>query len=116
MAETLARTTRVTPEQWERIEKIAKERDIFANRLVVGLVMEALDRRKWPRTELGIQVAKAVLFAAQVLRGDLTADGRTDEVDEILQFVSSLVPESVANPPPSSNSPPSRSGPEQGSE
>ena len=74
MAETLTRTIRVTPEQWERIEEIAKERGISANRLVVELVIVALDRREWPRTELDIQVAKAALFAAQVLRRDLIAD------------------------------------------
>ena len=92
MAETLTRTIRVTPEQWERIEKIAREREISANRLVVEVVMEALERREWPRTELDIQVAKAALFAAQVLRRDLIADGRKDEAEEILQFVSTLVP------------------------
>ncbi len=54
MADTFTRAIRVTPEQWERIEKTAKDRDISANRLVVELVMEALDRRKWPRTELDI--------------------------------------------------------------
>ena len=115
MAETLTRTIRVTPEQWERIEKIAKEREVSANRLVVELVMEALDRREWPRTELDIQVAKAALFAAQVLRRDLIEDGRADEVEEITQFVASLMPESAANPAPSSSSPPSRTDPEQGS-
>ena len=58
------RTIRVTPEQWDRIEKIAKDRDVSANRLVVELVMESLERRGWPHTELDIQVAKAALFAA----------------------------------------------------
>jgi len=115
MAETLTRTIRVTPEQWERIEKIAKEREVSANRFVVELVMDALDRREWPRTELDIQVAKAALFAAQVLRRDLIADGRKDEVEEILQFVASLVPESAANPVPSSNPPRSRSDPKSSS-
>lgn len=107
---------RVTPEQWERIEKITKEREVSANRLVVEVVMEALDRREWPRTELDIQVAKAALFAAQVLRRDLIADGRTDEVEEVLKFVSTLVPESAANPPMAPNPPPSRSDPQRGSE
>ena len=116
MAETLTRTIRVTPEQWERIEKIAKEREISANRLVVEVVMEALDRREWPRTELDIQVAKAALFAAQVLRRNLIADGRKDEVEEILQFVSSLVPASAANPAPSPSSSPNQSDPQRGSE
>ena len=116
MAETFTRTIRVTPEQWEQIEKIAKEREVSANRLVVELVMEALDRREWPRTELDIQVAKAALFAAQALRRDLIADGRMDEVEEILRFVSSLVPESATNPLPSQNAPPSPPDPKQGSE
>ncbi len=116
MADTLTRTIRVTPEQWERIEKIAKDRDVSANRLVVELVMEALDQREWPRTELDIQVAKAALFAAQVLRRDLIAAGRKDEVEEILKFVSTLVPESAANPPVSPSSPASRFDPKQGSE
>ena len=116
MAETLARTIRVTPEQWERIEKTAKERETSANRLVVELVMEALERREWPRTELDIQVAKAALFAAQVLRRNLIAGGRKDEVEEILQFVSSLVPDSAANPALSPSPPPSESDLKQGSE
>ncbi len=116
MAETLTRTIRVTPEQWERIEKTARDREISANRLVVELVMEAIDRREWPRTELDIQVAKAALFAAQVLRRDLIATGRKDEVEEILQFVASLLPESAANLPSSSSSPASRFDPKQGSE
>ncbi len=36
MAETLTRTIRVTSEQWARIEKIAGEREVSANRLVVS--------------------------------------------------------------------------------
>lgn len=111
MAETLTRTIRVTPEQWGRIEKIAKARDVSANRLVVDLVMEALDRAEWPRTELDIQVAKVALFAAQVLRRDLIAAGRRDEVEEILQFISTLLPESVVDPEPPQVKPQSRSDP-----
>ncbi len=116
MAQTLTKNIRVTLEQWDRIEKIAKDRDISANRLVVELVMEALDRREWPRTELDIQVAKAALFAAQVLRRDLIAAGRKDEVEEILKFVSTLVPESTINPSPSPDAAASGSSPKQGSE
>lgn len=116
MAETFTRTIRVTTEQWEQIEKIAKEREVSPNRLVVELAMEALDRREWPRTELDVQVAKAALFAAQVLRRDLVAAGRNDEVEEILQFIATLLPESAANPVPSPGPPPSKTDPEQGSE
>ena len=71
MARTLQKNVRVTPGQWDRIENAAKERDVSANRLVVELAMEALDRREWPRTEAEIQVARASLFAAQVLARDL---------------------------------------------
>ncbi len=52
MAETLTRTIRVTPEHWEQIERVAGKRDVSPNRLVVKLVLEALDRREWPRTEI----------------------------------------------------------------
>ena len=116
MAETMTRTIRVTPEQWEQIEKIAKERKVSANRLVVELAIEALDRREWPRTELDVQVAKAALFAAQVLRRDLIATGRKDEVEEILRFVASLVSESAAKSVPSPDAAPSQTDPKQSSE
>ena len=73
MAQTVTRTIRVTPEQWERIEKIAGEREGSANRLVVEFAMEALDRREWPRTEAEIHVARASMFAALALQRDLAA-------------------------------------------
>ncbi len=116
MAETFTRTIRVTPEQWERIEKIAGERKVSANRLVVDLAMAALDRRPWPRTELDIQVAKAALFAAQVLRRSLIADGREAEVEDIMRFVSTLTPESAASPVLSPDPSPPQSDPKRGSE
>ncbi len=106
MAETFTRTIRVTPEQWERIEEAAREREVSANRLVVDLAMAALDRRPWPRTELDIQVAKAALFAAQVLRRGLIADGREAEVEDIMRFVSTLTPEGAASPVPLFDPPP----------
>ncbi len=49
MAQTLTKNIRVTPEQWERIEKAAEDRGNSANQLVVELTMETLDRREWPR-------------------------------------------------------------------
>lgn len=109
------RTIRVTPEQWDRIEKIAKDRDVSANRLVVELVMESLERRGWPHTELDIQVAKAALFAAQVLRRDPIAAGREDDVEETLQFVSALVSDSAVNSLSPPDPPPSQSDPKEGS-
>ena len=86
---------RVTPEQWKRVEKVAKERKVSANRHVVELAIEVFDRCGGPRTPLDIQVAKAALFAAQILRRDLIAAGRENEVEELLQFISALVPEAA---------------------
>lgn len=83
-----------------QIEKIAKDRDASANRLVVELVMESLERRGWPRAEPDIQVAKAALCAAQILRRDPIAAGRKDDVEETLQFVSALVSNSAVNSSP----------------
>ena len=60
------------------------------------------------------QVAKAALFAAQVLRRDLIAAGRKDEVEEIMRFVASLAPETSTKPTPSPSSSQSQSGSELG--
>ena len=43
---SIQKNIRVTPEQWNRIEKAAREREISPNRLIVDLVMEALDYRE----------------------------------------------------------------------
>ena len=73
MARTLQKNIRVTPEQWKRIENAAEERDVSANRLMVELAMEALDRREWPRTNLEIQLLRSSLFAAQAMARDMIA-------------------------------------------
>ena len=93
MAQTLTKNIRVTPEQWDRIEKVAEDRGVSANQLVVELTIDALDKQEWPRNETEIRVARAALFAAQVLGRDLIAAGREDEVEEIRQFISAMVPE-----------------------
>ncbi len=77
--------------------------------------MAALDRRQWPRTELDIQVAKAALFPAQVLRRSLIAEGRETEVEDIMRFVSTLAPDSAASPAPLSDLSPPQSDPKKGS-
>ena len=51
MAQTVRKNIRVTPEQWERIETLAREGNVSADQLVVEHAMEALERRKWPQTE-----------------------------------------------------------------
>ena len=99
MAQTLQKNIRVTPAQWDRIEKAAKDRGVSANQLVVELAMEALHRREWPASETEIRVARASLFAAQALARNLIADGREPEVQEIRDFISTIVPDPGARPP-----------------
>ena len=88
----------VTAEQWHRIEAAARERQVSPNQLIVELAIEALDRRKWPRTEAEIKVARASLFAAQALARGLIADGRENDVHEIREFVSTIVPDTDPKP------------------
>ena len=93
MAQTLQKNIRVTSEQWERIETIARERQASPNQLLVDLAMEALDRSQWPSTEAEIKVARASLFAAQALARDLLAAGREQDVQEIRDYISTIVPD-----------------------
>ena len=93
MARTLQKNIRVTPEQWNRIENAARERDISANRLVVELAMEALDRREWPRTELEIQLLRSSMFTAQAIARDMISTERGEEVEAIRREISRLVPD-----------------------
>ena len=98
MAQSQQKNIRVTTEQWNRIEAAARERQVSPNQLVVELAIEALDRREWPSTEAEIKVARASLFAAQALARGLIADGREQEVQEIREFISSIVPDPHTNP------------------
>ena len=114
MAQSLQKNIRITAEQWERIEAAARERQVSPNRLLVELAIEALDRRQWPGTEAEIKVARASLFAAQVLARGLIADGREHEVQEIRDFISTIVPDSGSEPgrnPPDPTPPPPDSRP-----
>ena len=113
MAQTQQRNIRFTAEQWERIENAARERDLSPNQLVADLALEALDRREWPRTEAEIRVARASLFAAQALARGLIADGRDSEVQEIREFISTIVPDPDADIP-SQNTPATRTEPVDG--
>ena len=96
---TINKHIRVLPDQWERIERAAQGTALTANQLVIELAIEALDRRDWPNTEAEIRVARASLFTAQALARDLIAAGREHEVDEIRDFISTIVPEPDAKPP-----------------
>lgn len=92
MTRTLQKNIRVLPEQWDRIESAARERDMTANQLLVELAMEALDRREWPQTDLEILLLRSCLFTAQAIARDMIAAGREDEVKEIQQAISTVAP------------------------
>ena len=91
---SLHKYIRVSRAQWERIERAAEGSPHSANQVLVELAMEALDRREWPRTEAEVKVARASLFAAQALPRDLVANGRERDVQEIREFISTIVPDS----------------------
>ena len=93
MAQSQQKNIRVTAEQWTRIEEVARERQVSPNQLVVELAIETLDRREWPDTEAEIKVARASLFTAQVLARDLIDKGREQEVRDIRDFISTIVPD-----------------------
>ena len=97
---SLHKHIRVSPAQWERIERAAEGSPHSPNQVLVELAMEALDRREWPATDTEMRVARASLFAAQVLARDLIADGRDGEVQEIRDYISSIVPDPDRSPPP----------------
>ena len=90
---TLHKHVRIAPEQWERLERAAQGTPHSPNRILVELAMEALDRREWPSTEVEIRVARASLFTAQAIALDLIAAGREKEVQEIRDYVSTIVPD-----------------------
>ena len=98
MAHTIQENIRFTSEQWERIETLPGERGVSPNQLVIGLAIEALDRRAWPGTTTEIAVARASLFAAQAIARDLIADGRNKDVQEIREFISTVVPDPNGEP------------------
>ena len=95
---SLHKHIRVSREQWERIERAAQGTPNSPNQVLVELAMEALDRREWPGTETEIKVARASLFAAQAIARKLIADGREQEVQEIRDFISTIVPDVDAEP------------------
>ena len=90
---------RVLPQQWERIERAADGTALTANQLLMELAIEALDRRENPQTVAEIRVARASLFAAQAIARDLIAAGREKEVEEIRDFISTIVPDPDATSP-----------------
>ena len=90
---TLKKTLRVQPEQWELIEQAAKGTRSTANQLVMELAMESLERRRMFSPEAEIRVARASLFAAQAIARDLIAAGKEKDIQEIRDFISTIVPD-----------------------
>ena len=102
----LHKHVRIASGQWERLEQAAQGTPHSPNQILVELAMEALDRREWTGTEVEIRVARASLFTAQAiaLALDLIADGREKEVQEIRDFISTIVPDPDAMQPSASAS------------
>ena len=71
------------------------------------LAIEALGRRDWTTAKADIHVASASPFTAQAIVGDLISDGRESEVEEIHEFMSTIVP----NAPDREPAPNDRAGP-----
>ena len=90
---TVKKTLRVLPEQWELIERAARETRLTANQLVMELALEALERRRMFSPEAEIRIARSSLFTAQAIAWDLIAAGKEKEVQEIREFISTIVPE-----------------------
>ena len=93
MVQTIQKNIRVTPEQWNRIEKEAIEREVSSNRLVVELAMEALEHREWPRTEAEIHLLRSSMFTAQAIIRDMEKTGREEELEQISRNISEVAPE-----------------------
>ena len=93
MVQTIQKNIRVTPEQWKRIENEAEKREMSPNRLVVEFVMEALERREWPRTEAEIHLLRSAMFTAQAIIRDMERAGREEEIQQISRNISEVAPE-----------------------
>ena len=93
MAQTAQKNIRFTFEEWKRVEKEAREREISPNRLVVELALEGLERREWPRTEAEIHLLRSSMFVAQAIIRDMEKAGREEEIEQISRTISEVAPE-----------------------
>lgn len=93
MTNTINKHIRVDQEHWRRIEDAANRRGLSPSRLLVETTLQAIDSPEWPRTHAEVQVARASLFAAQAIARDMVNAGRKEEVQELLQGVSVIVPD-----------------------
>ena len=93
MAQATQKNIHFTSEQSKRVEKMAERREMSPNRLVVELVMEALERREWQRTEAEIHLLRSAMFTAQAIIRDMERDGREKEIKQISRNISEVAPE-----------------------
>ena len=98
MPRTINKHIRIDEELWKRLEKAAGESDTTANRLLAELAERWLEAREWPQSEVQIRVARASLFTAQAIALDMIAAGRKNEVDQVLDYVGTIVPGAAPEP------------------
>lgn len=75
------------------IVQAAEGTALTANQLVIELAIEALKRRRMFSPEAEIRVARSSLFTAQSIARGLIAAGKEKEIQEIREFISTIVPE-----------------------
>ena len=92
MPGTISKHIRIDEELWKRLEAAAGEEGVSANRLLAELAERWLESREWPQSEVQVRVARASLFTAQAVALDMIAAGRKNEVDQILDYVATIVP------------------------
>ena len=98
MPRTINKHIRIDEELWKRLEKAAGESDTTANRLLAALAERWLKTREWPPSEVQVRVARASLFTAQAIALDMIAAGRKKQVDQVLDYVATIVPEAAPEP------------------
>ena len=114
MAVTVSKHIRIDEELWERLEATAGGSDTTANRLLADLARRWLENQEWPQTAVQVRVARSTLFTAQAIARDMMAAGRKEEVDEILDFVSTIVPDTTPQPPVAGAATAEKPGSDQG--
>ena len=92
MPKTLSKHIRIEAEHWKRLEDAARERNVSPNQLLVELATGALDRGRWPSTDLEIIMVRSCVFTAQAVARDMIAAGRQNEIDEIGKLIDTVAP------------------------
>ena len=93
MGNTINKHIRVDEEHWKRIEKEAHKRGISPSRLMISAALEAIEGRKWPRTEAEIHLLRSSMFTAQAIIRDMEKAGREEEIEQISRNISEVAPE-----------------------